>query len=199
LSSSNLPEGYTIENEKTVLNEALIIEQGLIQPYSAERKFDRYKRMRVKRPDAVVVFLHNIDTDKVVLTRQFRYPIADKVSEPIPELVAGKIEKDDTALQSAMRESLEETGYRLRPGQVNHLFSVFASPGYSTEKFIFYYASVQESDKIMAGGGLEAEHEFIEVLEMKYDALMRLADENKIEDAKTLLALLYIRRYLKRL
>ncbi|HEV7229869.1 MAG TPA: NUDIX hydrolase [Bacteroidia bacterium] len=198
MSQTNLPTGYTIEKEKTVLNEALVIEQGFIQPYSAEKKFDRYKRLRVKRPDAVVVFIHNTDTDKVVLTRQFRYAISDKVSEPIPELMAGKIEKGDTALESAMRESLEETGYRLQPGQIKHLFSVFASPGYSTEKFIFYYASVLESDKIMAGGGLEEEHEFIEVLEMKYDDLMRLADENKIEDAKTLLALLYIRHHRKK-
>jgi GDP-mannose pyrophosphatase NudK len=73
------------------------------------------------------------------------------------------------------------------------LCAAYASPGYSSERFHFYYATVNESDKETAGGGLEEENEYIEVVEMKYDAWMNLAAGNQLNDAKALLATLYVR------
>ena len=58
-------------------------------------------------PDGVILFgVYGQDKDKVVLIRQYRYPIGGYVYE----LPAGLVEKGEDLVSSGMREMFEETG-----------------------------------------------------------------------------------------
>lgn len=176
-----------ISNEKLVYKGKLKIEEADI--HSGKKTF---KRERVKREDAVAVLILNTDSNKVVLTRQFRYPIAEKTNEDILEIVAGKMDAGEEPLQTAIRETEEETGYRVRKEHLKLLLSCFSSPGYSSELFYVFYATVTDSDKISKGGGLEAENEDITLVEMDLDKFTSLVRDGAIKDAKTYIAGLYM-------
>jgi nudix-type nucleoside diphosphatase (YffH/AdpP family) len=178
-----------ILNEKIVFTDKLVIEKGEL---SDGKK--TFSRLRINRPDACVVFILNTETQKVILIKQFRYAIASKTSAPIYEIVAGKLDHGEKPLGAAIRETEEETGYRISPSNIQFLISCFVSPGYTSEKFHLYYATVTNEDKKSKGGGLENENESIEVIEMDRKDFYNLIDEGKIEDAKTYLAALMARK-----
>jgi len=169
----------------------LIIEQAEFTQQGKE-----FKRERIKRADASAVLILNTDINKIILTRQFRYPISDKIKEPILEILAGKIDAGEEPLEAAIREAEEETGYRIKKDHIQLLVSCFSTPGYSSEKFYIYYATVTHSDKISIGGGLETENETIEVIELEADEFIDLIKTARIKDAKTYIAGLYFANYL---
>ena len=64
------------------------------------------------RPDGVVLYgVYGEKKDRVVLIRQFRYPIGDYVYE----FPAGLVEKGEDLLQAGIREMYEETGLEFTP------------------------------------------------------------------------------------
>lgn len=78
--------------------------------------------------DAVAIFaLHG---DKIVLIRQFRYPVGDYIYE----LPAGLIDGNETIYEAAKREMFEETGLSFVP-KVSYLEGspFFSSPGMTDE------------------------------------------------------------------
>jgi nudix-type nucleoside diphosphatase (YffH/AdpP family) len=177
-----------ILNEKIVFNDKLVIEKAELN--DGQNSFSRF---RINRQDASVVMVFNSDTQKIILTKQFRYAIASKMGELIYEIVAGKIDLDEEPLAAAIRETEEETGYKVVAENMKFLVSCFASPGYTSEKFHFYYAVVTNADKVSKGGGMENENESIEVIEMDRITFYDLIDTGKIEDAKTYLSALLVR------
>lgn len=178
----------TVVKERTVFADSLIIKKGEIS--TGEKTFQKFY---VKREDAVAVFILNTDSDMVILTRQFRYPIAGKTKEHILEIVAGKIEGEDEPLQTALREAEEETGYKIEPRNIRALFSCFSSPGYSSERFFIYYATVSNANKIAEGGGKKSENEFIEIVPVSRKDFFLLLKNGEIKDAKTLLAGMHLK------
>lgn len=176
-----------IEKGKTVYDGRLVIQEAEI---SDEEK--SFKRQRIKREDAVAILILNTDTNKVVLTRQFRYPVAEQEKENILEIVAGKIDEGEAPLQTAIREIKEETGYQVRPENIKLLMSCYSSPGYTTEKFYVYYATVKTADKVAEGGGLKEENEKIEIVEMDLVKFTNLVRDGQLLDAKTYIAALYM-------
>lgn len=172
-----------IINEKVVFNDKLIIEKAELNDGG-----ENFSRLRINRPDASAVLVFNTETQKVILTRQFRYAISAKTKQPIYEIVAGKLDKGEDPLQAAIRETEEEIGYKVKPENIKHLVSCFASPGYSSEKFHLYYATVTNADKIHDGGGMKNENENIEVIELPLNEFNELIRSGKIEDAKTYVA-----------
>jgi nudix-type nucleoside diphosphatase (YffH/AdpP family) len=178
-----------ILNEKIVFNDKLIIEKAELSDGGKT-----ISRLRINRPDASAVLVLNTDSKTILLTRQFRYAISSKTHEPIYEIVAGKIDPGEEPSDAAIRETEEEIGYRVRQENIELLVSCFASPGYSSEKFYIYFATVCNKDKISEGGGLETEHENIEVVEMKESEFLNLIDAGKIADAKTYMAGLLYKR-----
>lgn len=179
---------FKVLKEKTVFKGKLKILEGQIGDGSEPQ----FSRLCLKREDASVVLILNTDSNKVVLTKQFRYPITAKVSEEILEIVAGKVDEGEEPLTTAIRETEEETGYIIRPGQIKFLFSCFASPGYSSERFFVYYATVANQDKKIKGGGLESENEHIDVVEMDLNEFNERIRNGGIQDAKTYLAGLHL-------
>jgi nudix-type nucleoside diphosphatase (YffH/AdpP family) len=173
-----------VEKEKKVFDDKLKIEEATL----SDERGNSFTKLRVNRPDAVGVLLLNTDTHSYVLTRQFRYPIADKVSEPILEIVAGKIDDGENMKTTAIRETLEETGYKIAEKNLQFLTSCFASPGYSSECLHLYFTVVTNLDKITDGGGLKEEHEQIEIVEIPVDTFDMMLQKGGIRDAKTYIA-----------
>ena len=72
-------------------------------------------------PDGVILYgVHGENKDKVVLVRQFRYPVNGYVYE----FPAGLVEPGEDALEAGVREMYEETGLNFTPIQT--------APGYFT-------------------------------------------------------------------
>ncbi|MES2139707.1 MAG: NUDIX hydrolase [Bacteroidota bacterium] len=179
---------FKILKENIIFNDLLIIEKAEI----SDEHDNNFSRLRLKRQDASAVLILNTETDKIILTKQFRYAISSKIKEQILEIVAGKIDEGEKPLQAAIREVEEEVGYRIKPENIQLLVSCFASPGYSSECFYIYYATVTNVDKISEGGGLETENEYISVVELSSVEFKSLIKTGNIKDAKTYIAGLYL-------
>ena len=75
------------------------------------------------------------DAGRVLLVQQFRYP----AGQELWEIPAGRRERDETAAEAAARELAEEAG--LGAAHLEHLLTIYASPGYCTERLWVYLAS----------------------------------------------------------
>jgi ADP-ribose pyrophosphatase len=148
-----------------------------------------FKRFRLTRPDAVTILVFNEDTNNVILVKQFRYPIFNHTQENILEAVAGKIDAGESPATAAVRELWEEVGYKIKEDRLGKPIEMYASPGYSTEKITIFLAVVKDSDKDPgAGGGVQGEHENIEIVEMDINEFMSKINSNEIKDSKTIIA-----------
>jgi len=120
-----------------------------------------------------------ISGSSVILVTQYRRA-ANKVLLEIP---AGKIEKDETPRQAAIREMAEEIGYT---GTLKPLLKCYLAPGYSTELMHVFIA--MNLRKIVRG--LLDDDENIRIKKMGLSAAIKKCLNGKIEDAKTIAALL---------
>ena len=155
---------------------------------SSENRTVRLEWDVFDRGNAVAVLLFDPSRQAVVLVRQFRIPVylgGDQAF--LLEVPAGKIEKDDDAVETLHREVLEETGYRI--ANPRPLFSVYMSPGAVTEKLHFYAAIVDAECKVALGGGLEDENEDLELVELPLADALAMIDSGEICDAKTIMLL----------
>ena len=116
---------------------------------------------------------------KVILVKQHRFPHGY-----VLEIPAGTIEKGEKPLACAHREMVEETGYKAK--KMTHLLSYYPSIGYNTEVIHCYVASglkkVAEIDP--------DNDEFISVVKMDLQKLINMIKKGKIEDSKTICAVL---------
>lgn len=176
-----------------ILHEKTIHSNHLVMVEAEIRLDDKtFKKVKVDREDAVGVLVVNTDTAKVILTKQFRYPIAAKSSVDILEIVAGKVDPGEDPERTAIREVEEEIGYRITPQHLKFLFTCFASPGYSSERFQLYYAQVTDQDKVNKGGGLDKENEKIEIVEMTVAQFNENLKKAAFKDAKTCIAGMFL-------
>lgn len=147
-----------------------------------------YSRFKLDRPDAVAILIYNRDTHKVILTKQFRYPIFDREDDFILEVVAGKIDGNEKPSIAAAREVMEEVGYKINPDSLIEPIMSYPSPGYTNERIYSFLAVVGNADKDNnSGGGLDTENEEIEIIEMDFNEFMESVSKNKIQDAKTII------------
>lgn len=140
------------------------------------------------RGNGAAILLYNKEKKTVVLTRQFRLPTylnGNKTGMMI-EVCAGLLDKDN-AEKAVIRETEEETGYRL--SKVEKVIETYMSPGSVTEILYLFVGAYDESMKVGNGGGLDAEQENIEVLEYSFDEAYSLIESGEITDAKTIMLL----------
>lgn len=126
-----------------------------------------------------------IKEDKILAVKQFRYPI----KQTSIELPAGKLEKGENPDLAAKRELEEETGYIAK--QWKSLGYIYTSVGFCDEKLYLYLATDLEYKQINPD-----EDEIIECYEYPIKEFYGLIDNGKINDAKTLCALLRAREYI---
>jgi ADP-ribose pyrophosphatase len=148
-------------------------------------------RLNLERGDGAAVLLVNRDRQTVVLTRQFRYATWLRGDGGwILEIPAGTVPKGKSPAAIARSELLEEVGYR--PARLRKLFTFYSTPGTTTERTHLFYGEVDERHKIGRGGGLDSEHEFIEVVELPIARAMRMMRQGRLPDAKTIIALQWL-------
>ena len=132
----------------------------------------------VEHPGGVCVLALTPD-GQVPLVRQYRYPLGREFLE----LPAGKLEHGEDPREAAVRELGEEVG--LTPGRVTDLGHFYVSPGFCTEKLHMYL--VQEPETVPVHPD---EDEFLDIVWMSFDRLLRLVIEGEIRDGKTIAAVL---------
>lgn len=163
------------------------IDKATIKETSESGEETTYNRFKLTRPNAVAVILYNSDDDTVVLIKQHRYPTHEKVNGDIYEIVAGKMDEGEDPAQTAIREVEEEVGYKIPEDKLIYMSNFFASPGYSSEIIYLYAASVTNSDRISGGGGLQGEHENIEIHHVPVAEFFNMFVTGEIIDAKSII------------
>lgn len=177
--SDNLIETF-VEGERIFSGALLSIQRDIVALPDGGVGTREY----VCHPGACVV-IPEIRPGVLIFERQFRYA----VKEVMIELPAGKIDSDETLLECARRELLEETGYQAN--RWRHLGHMHNCIGYSDERIEIFLA--QDLDV-----GIQSldEGEFVEVFEMSLDEAERAILEGRITDAKTITCLFWARKVL---
>jgi 8-oxo-dGTP pyrophosphatase MutT (NUDIX family) len=101
--------------------------------------------MDVVRHGPSVVLLAMPDVHRVVLVRQYRYP----VDQELWELPAGTVDEGESPETAAARELHEEIGQAA--ATLQRIGSLLATPGYCDEELLFFLATGLSH----AGGGAE--------------------------------------------
>lgn len=141
-------------------------------------------REYVIHPGAVVV-IPLLDDGRVVLERQYRYPVA----RVITEFPAGKLDAGEDPLRCGQRELLEETGYTAR--EWAHAGCMHLAIAYSTEIIHVYFA------RGLSLGAQQLDHgEFLDVFSASPEELLRWCRDGTVTDAKTLTCTLWLQNLL---
>tara|TARA_R110002049_G_scaffold90303_5_gene226528 strand:+ start:10635 stop:11225 length:591 start_codon:yes stop_codon:yes gene_type:complete len=142
------------------------------------------------RGDGAGILLYNKEKQTVILTKQFRMPtyMNDNKDGFLMEIAAGMLDKDDPEA-CVIRETEEEVGYRLK--EVKKVYEAYSSPGVMTEKMHFFIGEYTDAMKVNDGGGLDSEHEDIEVLELPFKKAVEMLNTGQIEDTRTIVLLQY--------
>jgi GDP-mannose pyrophosphatase NudK len=142
------------------------------------------------RGPAAAILLHNPACGKVILVRQFRFPVyAEGKQGWLLEVCAGLLD-GDAPETCARREAEEESGYRVKT--IRHAFDTEMSPGSVIETISCFVGTYGEDSRVSTGGGLEAEGEDIEVIELPLTEALAMIDDGMITDAKTILLLQWL-------
>jgi len=96
---------------------------------------------------------------------------------------------EDDPISCIIKETEEETGYRVT--NVKKVYEGFSSPGVMTERMHFFIGEYTDSMKVSEGGGLDKEHEDIEVLEMPFQEAIKMLNNGEIIDTRTIVLLQY--------
>jgi len=135
-------------------------------------------RELVVHPGAVAVVPVRND-GKIILVRQYRYPI-DKITLEIP---AGKLDQGEEPDDCVRRELEEETGYKANT--IRKLASVYTTPGFTNEIIHLYIAE----DLIMTEQCPD-EDEFLNAEAYTRSDIKKMIADGTINDAKSMLGLL---------
>lgn len=146
------------------------------------------KREVYDRGNGAAILLYNTQQKTVILTRQFRLPtyLNGNDSGMMIEVCAGLLDEDNPE-QCIIRETEEETGYRLT--KVTKIMQTYMSPGAVTEILYLFVGAYDQSMKVNEGGGVAHEQENIDVLEMPYEEAYAMIASGQIQDAKTIMLL----------
>jgi nudix-type nucleoside diphosphatase (YffH/AdpP family) len=146
------------------------------------------QRETYDRGNGATLLLYDVGRRTVLLSRQFRYPVYvnGHPDGMLLETAAGLL--DDESPEDAVRREVEEE-LGVTVGEVEHVFDVFMSPGSVTEQLHFFAAPYSAADRTGDRGGLAEEGEDIEVVELDFDEALRMIDDGRIADAKTVMLL----------
>jgi ADP-ribose pyrophosphatase len=184
----------TLEHLKAVIHNRRPLHEGFLRMYQYEFDVEKHgggitriSREIMERGNSVAVLGHDPSRDEVVLGNEFRpgamvagdYPYRDN-------LIAGAIDKNETALEAAVREMREETGLVLSSPVLIHS-GAYVSSGGTSEKISIVYGTV---DTAHAGGihGNRSENEDILSIILPVKEFIERVRSGDINDLKTLVA-----------
>jgi len=178
------------------VSDAHLREHGLGGVVLSKSSFLELRRDDVRLPDGAhatreyvvhpgaVAIVPLLDDGRLVLERQFRYPVA----QVLLEIPAGKIDAGEATLACAQRELLEETGYSAQEWAFGGVLHNAAA--YSTEAIEIWFArGLQQGVQRLDAG------EFIELCLMSEDELQQRAAAGELSDMKTVIGLLWLQQW----
>jgi ADP-ribose pyrophosphatase len=175
-----------------VLSSTLSYEGPLFRVYTDDilEKGRELTRDVIRHNGSVVILAVDDKESKrdpmIVMERQYRHA----AREFLLEVPAGKMEEGEDALAAAKRELLEETGFKAK--RWRKMIRYFASPGFLGE---FMQVFIAEG---LALGDAQPEYdEQIEIEMMPLSRLLKMIDEGKIHDGKTLISVMLYARLME--
>lgn len=149
--------------------------------------WQRQERESYDIGDAAAVLPFDKNSARVLLIKQFRWPVFEwGYKRPLIEVIAGKLD-GDTPPDCIKKEAMEEAGATVsNPRLVTHCF---VSPGAVKERVSLFLADYDSTAPRAKGGGHEHEGEDIEVLELQLADALKMIERGEIVDMKTILLL----------
>lgn len=141
-------------------------------------------REYIRHPGAVVI-LPVLDDGRILLERQFRYPL-DQVFIEFP---AGKIDPGEDTLACARRELLEETGYTGTDWQF--VATIHNAIAYSDEFLDMFIAR-----GLTAGAAQLDDGEFVEIFTTTLPELLEMVRSGQVTDVKTIIGAFWLEKIL---
>ncbi|MES2933236.1 MAG: NUDIX domain-containing protein [Pseudomonadota bacterium] len=171
-----------------------ILKKSTFDYQRSDGTWQRQTREFYDRGHGATVLLYNRAQRSVILIRQFRFPaFITGHSGFLIETAAGLL--DDASPEERIKaEAEEETGYRI--SSVQKVFEAFMSPGSVTERLHFFVAEYEPGSQVGKGGGIAAEGEDIEVLELPLEQAVSMIASGEIADGKTIMLLQYAQLHL---
>ena len=146
--------------------------------YEGKLKGRKVKREMIEHRGAAAMLAFD-EKDKIILVKQHRY-----LRGYVLEIPAGTLEKGERPIKCAFRELEEETGYKAK--KMTPLVTFYPSIGYNTEAIHCFVASgVKKSSDLKLD-----DDEILSVVKMDLKKLLRMIKAGKIQDAKTICAVL---------
>jgi nudix-type nucleoside diphosphatase (YffH/AdpP family) len=181
----NKSDRIDVKHRELLSNQWARLEDVEFDYLRSDGVWQTHNREIYQRGHGAAILLFNLETQSIVLTKQFRFPAWEIDGDGfLLEVPAGVIESDDP--YATIREETEqETGFLI--GDPTFLFKAFASPGSVTEQLHYFTAPYDTANRSGVGGGLEEEGEDIEVLEVDFVEAVELIRVGKIVDAKTII------------
>lgn len=133
----------------------------------------RQTRDVVRAGRVAAVLTIDLARDELVLLRQFRLAahLATGRGELV-EIVAGRVESGESAVDAARRECHEEIG--LVPHAMVELFSVLSTPGI-TDEYVTFFLGFIDADRVPSRGGTDDTEDTRPFVVSIDEALMALA------------------------
>lgn len=171
-----------------------LIWKKLSSEYISKHQYFTARKDTCEMPDGTIVpeyFVVELPTsacalaitedNKVVLVKQYRYPI----EEAILEIPGGFIDKGEEPTKGMARELLEETGFEF--SSVEYVGKVAANPGVLNNYTQLFLAT---GGKKVAGQSLD-HHEDIEVLLLPVEDVRRMLKRNEFVQALHVCCMMY--------
>ncbi|NME67771.1 NUDIX domain-containing protein [Flammeovirga aprica] len=144
----------------------------------------------VVRNEAIAGLFYHAEEEKYWFVEQIRIPTLTEKNPNglLLEIMAGMVDEGETPEQALHREAEEEIGYSLK--DVQYLSTFYSTPGGCNEKVALFFAELDQ--KVSEGGGNLIEGEDIRVVKFTFDEMVRLYHQDKIRDAKSLIAVQWV-------
>jgi len=181
-----------IEEKKYVLDDFFKVDEAYLRFEQFNGKMSPLiHRFSLERGNSAAVLVFNLDTQKIILIDQFRYPTYNNGHGWITEVIAGMIDPGESPEESARRELQEESGLTI--SAIEHICTFYTSPGGSSEQIFLYYAEVSgELAKYNKSGGLVKDGEDITSFEISLEDALSKIITGEIRDAKTIIGIYWL-------
>lgn len=159
----------------------------LLRLIGEELRFPSGKRSRretLHHPGSCAI-VPLLSKKKVILIRQAR----PSIRKMLWEIPAGTLEKGESPRRCAVRELMEEIGYR--PKVLKKMMTFYTSPGFCTEKMHLFVAK-----KLLPLSQNLEEDETIQPHIFPLNAVQKMIRKGAIQDAKTIIGLALLPNFL---
>ncbi|NWG35430.1 MAG: NUDIX hydrolase [Chloroflexi bacterium] len=182
----------SIEQKRIIFEDVFNIEEAHLRYEKFDgRMSEAVRRISLERGDSVAVLILNLDTNKLIMVNQFRYPSYKNGHGWITETVAGILDPGETPEQTARREVEEEIG--LSVSKLEYIANFYPSPGGSSERVYLFYSEVSGHEARYRGtGGLLSEGEDTIAVELSLEEAVDKIKSGEIMDAKTIIGIYWL-------